>query len=130
GIFAYMRSTEAFVEKHGYVETILGRRRYFRNLSQLTGYRKQAELRAAVNAPIQGSASDIIKVAMVRLQEKLQRFQSRLLLQVHDELVFEVEPSEWQELQPLIRSEMEGSLPLSVPLKVELQIGQNWKEAK
>lgn len=130
GIFTYMRSTEAFVEEHGYVETILGRRRYFPNLSRLTGYRKQAELRAAVNAPIQGSASDIIKVAMVHLQKKLQQFQSRLLLQVHDELVFEVEPSEWQELQPLIRSEMEGALPLSVPLTVDLQIGQNWKEAK
>ncbi|MCF2971685.1 DNA polymerase I [Synechococcus sp. Nb3U1] len=130
GIFTYMRSTEAFVEEYGYVETILGRRRYFPNLSRLTGYRKQAELRAAINAPIQGSASDIIKVAMVHLQKKLQQFQSRLLLQVHDELVFEVEPSEWQELQPLIRSEMEGALPLSVPLTVDLQIGQNWKEAK
>ncbi|MGQ9838899.1 MAG: DNA polymerase I [Cyanobacteriota bacterium] len=130
GIFAYMRSTEAFVEEHGYVETLLGRRRYFPNLSQLTSHRKQAQLRAAVNAPIQGSASDIIKVAMVRLHKQLQQFQSRLLLQVHDELVFEVEPSEWQELQPLIRSEMEGALPLSVPLTVDLQIGQNWKEAK
>jgi DNA polymerase-1 len=130
GIFAYMRSTEAFVEEHGYVETILGRRRYFPNLSRLTGYRKQAQLRAAVNAPIQGSASDIIKVAMVRLQQKLQDFRSRLLLQVHDELVFEVEPSEWQALQPLIQAEMEGSLPLSIPLTVDIQVGHNWKEAK
>ncbi|MEN9262321.1 MAG: DNA polymerase I [Thermostichus sp. HHBFW_bins_43] len=130
GIFAYMRSTEAFVEEHGYVETLLGRRRYFPNLSRLTGYRKQAELRAAVNAPIQGSASDIIKMAMVRLQQRLQNFRSRLLLQVHDELVFEVEPSEWPTLQPIIQAEMEGSLPLSVPLTVDVQIGQNWKEAK
>ncbi len=130
GIFAYMQSTKAFVEKHGYVETLLGRRRYFPNLSQLSGYRKQAELRAALNAPIQGSASDIIKVAMVRLHEKLQSLQSRLLLQVHDELVFEVEPSEWPQLQSIIRSEMEGALSLSVPLTVDLQIGSNWKEAK
>lgn len=129
GVFAYLRATEAFVEEHGYVETILGRRRYFPNLSQLSGHRKQAELRAAVNAPIQGSASDIIKVAMVRLQEKLQSFRSRLLLQVHDELVFEVEPSEWQDLQPLIQREMEGAVPLSIPLVVDIQIGHNWKEA-
>jgi DNA polymerase-1 len=107
----------------------LGRRRYFPNLSQLSGHRKQAELRAAVNAPIQGSASDIIKVAMVRLQEKLQNFRSRLLLQVHDELVFEVEPSEWQDLQPLIQREMEGAVSLSIPLVVDIQIGHNWKEA-
>lgn len=129
GIFAYLRSTEAFVEKHGYVETILGRRRYFPNLSRLTGHRKQAELRAAVNAPIQGSASDIIKVAMVRLRQKLQNFRSRLLLQVHDELVFEVDPSEWQALKPLIQREMEGAVPLSIPLVVDIQIGHNWKEA-
>jgi DNA polymerase-1 len=129
-VFAYMRSTEEQVEAQGYVETILGRRRYFPNLHRLSGHRRQAELRAAVNAPIQGSASDIIKIAMIRLHEKLRDFSSRLLLQVHDELVFEVEPSEWPALEPILRREMEGALPLSVPLTVDLQIGQNWREAK
>ncbi|MDX2270797.1 MAG: DNA polymerase I [Cyanobacteriota bacterium] len=130
GIFRYMRETEAQVETQGYVETILGRRRYFPNLHRLSGYRKQAELRAAVNAPIQGSASDIIKMAMVNLHQQLQNFSSRLLLQVHDELVFEVDPREWSSLEPVIRSAMEGSLSLSVPLTVDIQIGQNWQEAK
>lgn len=130
GIFRYMRLTEDFVEEHGYVETIQGRRRYFPLLKKLTGYRKEAELRAAVNAPIQGSASDVIKIAMVNLHRQLQNYQSRLLLQVHDELVFEIEPSEWSTLEPLIRREMEGSVTLSVPLTVDIQIGKNWREAK
>ncbi len=129
-IFDYMQQTEDLVEAQGYVETILGRRRYFPNLKRLSGYRKQAELRAAVNAPIQGSASDIIKKAMVTLCQRLQTFNSRILLQVHDELVFEVDPSEWDQLEPIIRQEMEGALTLSVPLTVDIRAGQNWMEAK
>ncbi len=129
-IFDFMQSTETQVQEQGYVETLLGRRRYFPHLNRLTGYRKQAELRAAVNAPIQGSASDIIKIAMVNLHHRLASFTSRLLLQVHDELVFEVDPSEWEQLEPIIRQEMEGSLELSVPLTVDIRAGQNWMEAK
>jgi DNA polymerase-1 len=130
GIFQYIHSTENFVMEHGYVETIQGRRRYFPLLKKLTGYRKEAELRAAVNAPIQGSASDVIKIAMVNLHHQLQNYQSRLLLQVHDELVFEIEPSEWAILEPLIRQAMERAVTLSVPLTVDIQIGKNWREAK
>jgi DNA polymerase-1 len=129
-IFSYMRSTEEQVESLGYVETLLGRRRYFPQLRNLTGYRKQAELRAAVNAPIQGTASDIIKIAMVTLAQRLQGFASKLLLQVHDELVFEVDPQEWQDLEPLIRQAMEGAMTLSVPLTVDIRAGSNWMEAK
>ncbi len=129
-IFTYMRSTEELVEEQGYVETVLGRRRYFPNLKRLSGYRKQAELRAAVNAPIQGTASDVIKIAMVNLRQKLEGYQSKLLLQVHDELVFEIDPQEWESLGSLIRSEMEHALPLSVPLTVDVKLGPTWKAAK
>ncbi len=130
GIFEYLQSTEALVQKQGYVETITGRRRYFHSLKTLTGYRKQAELRAAINAPIQGSASDIIKLAMVNLAPVLQPYRSQLLLQVHDELVFEVDPDEWADLQPRIRQAMEQAFQLSVPLTVDIQAGSNWMEAK
>ncbi len=129
-IFSYMRSTEEQVDSLGYVETLLGRRRYFPQLRNLTGYRKQAELRAAVNAPIQGTASDIIKIAMVTLAQRLRGFSSKLLLQVHDELVFEVDPQEWQDLEPIIRQAMEGAMSLSVPLTVDIRAGSNWMEAK
>ncbi len=129
-ITAFMHETEDQALSQGYVETILGRRRYFPNLQKLSRHRQQAELRAAANAPIQGSASDIIKIAMVNLHKHLQNYTSRLLLQVHDELVFEVDPSEWADLEPLIRTEMEGSMSLSVPLTVEIHAGQNWGEAK
>ena len=133
----------------GYVETILGRRRYFnftsdrllklRNckpedikLDELRGLTANDAglLRAAANAPIQGSSADIIKIAMVRLHEVLQNYQARLLLQVHDELVFEVPPDEWEGLQPQIHSMMESAVELSVPLMVDVRAGQNWMETK
>ena len=87
-------------------------------------------LRSAANAPIQGSSADIIKIAMVRLHKVLQKYQARLLLQVHDELVFEVPPPEWEELQPQIKSLMEDAVHLSVPLVVDVSTGDNWMETK
>ncbi|TAG49525.1 MAG: DNA polymerase I [Oscillatoriales cyanobacterium] len=87
-------------------------------------------LRAAANAPIQGSSADIIKLAMIEVDKILQNYQARLLLQVHDELIFEVPPDEWEELQPKIRTAMESALPLSVPLIVDIHAGQNWMETK
>jgi DNA polymerase-1 len=133
----------------GYVTTIKGRRRYFNfasdSLKRLRGkdpnsidlsqikLRDQYDaqlLRAAANAPIQGSSADIIKIAMVKLQEVLKGHQAHLLLQVHDELVFEVHPDEWPALQPQIKSTMESAVELSVPLIVEVRAGQNWMEAK
>ena len=87
-------------------------------------------LRAAANAPIQGSSADIIKIAMVKLHEVLKPYRANLLLQVHDELVFEVHPEEWAEIQPQIKSAMESAVELSVPLLVEIHAGQNWMEAK
>ncbi|MEW5858949.1 MAG: DNA polymerase I [Cyanobacteriota bacterium] len=148
-VFEYLERVKREAIAHGYVETILGRRRYFNfeggslrklqgsnpdeiNLDKLRnlGQADAGSLRAAANAPIQGSSADIIKIAMDKLHKVLQNYQARLLLQVHDELVLEVPPSEWEELQPQIRSTMENAVSLSVPLKVDVRAGQNWMETK
>jgi DNA polymerase-1 len=133
---------------HGYVTTIFGRRRYFDfasdNLNKLRGSNPDAInlkelkpnnndaqlLRAAANAPIQGSSADIIKIAMIKLHQILQNYQARLLLQVHDELIFEVPADEWEQLQPQIKSTMENAVELSVPLVVDVRAGKNWMDAK
>ncbi|NEP62157.1 MAG: DNA polymerase I, partial [Symploca sp. SIO2G7] len=148
-IFAYLEQMKQQAIAQGYVETILGRRRYFnftseklrrwqgKNLAEINlerlkglGAYDAGLLRAAANSPIQGSSADIIKVAMVKLHQILQHYQARLLLQVHDELVFEVPPEEWEELQPKIREAMESAVELTVPLMVDVHAGLNWMEAK
>jgi DNA polymerase-1 len=136
-IFTYMQSVEADAERDGYVQTVLGRRRYFHGLSQnfhglsqIGGYQKAALLRSAVNAPIQGTSADIVKLAMLKVHEILKDYQAHLLLQVHDELVFEVPPDEIAELQPQIKAAMESSLELSVKIEVDIHTGKNWMEAK
>ncbi|PIG95433.1 DNA polymerase I [Gloeocapsopsis sp. IPPAS B-1203] len=148
-VFEYLRRMEQEAIAKGYVQTILGRRRYFNftsdrlrqlrnlkpediNLDEIRGLTANDAglLRAAANAPIQGSSADIIKIAMAQLHELLQNYQARLLLQVHDELVFEVPQDEWEELQPKIRSTMESAVSLSVPLLVEVRAGENWMEVK
>ncbi|MGC8715158.1 MAG: DNA polymerase, partial [Leptodesmis sp.] len=148
-VFKYLQRMQQEAIAKGYVETILGRRRYFNfssdNLRKLRGLppeeiqldkiklRDQYDaqlLRAAANAPIQGSSADIIKIAMVRLHELLKDHQAHLLLQVHDELIFEMIPAEWETLQTKIQSIMESAVQLSVPLAVEIRAGDNWMEAK
>jgi DNA polymerase I len=129
-IFSYMQSVEAEVEQNGFVTTLTGRRRYFRDIKHLSGHHKAGALRSAVNAPIQGTSADIIKIAMIRMHELLQNYQSRLLLQVHDELVFEIPPDELEELLALIQHTMESAMSLSVPLVVDVHVGKNWMEAK
>ena len=129
-ISTYMRDVETEAERDGYVKTLLGRRRYFRNLSDIGGYQKAALLRSAVNAPIQGASADIIKVAMLQVNEILKDYKARLLLQVHDELVFEIPLDEVAELQPKIKAAMESAVELSVKLEVDIHTGNNWMEAK
>ncbi|MEH2392141.1 MAG: DNA polymerase I [Nostoc sp.] len=148
-VFAYLERVKKEAISLGYVETILGRRRYFdftnNSLRKLKGSNPEdidlsklknlgaddaGLLRSAANAPIQGSNADIIKIAMVRLHEVLNNYQAHLLLQVHDELVFEIPPQEWEELQPQIKSVMENAVQLSVPLLVEARVGENWMETK
>jgi DNA polymerase-1 len=148
-VFAYLQQMQREAIAQGYVETIKGRRRYFNfsseSLRRLRGMdpneiqldqlklRDQYDaglLRAAANAPIQGSSADIIKIAMAQLHDLLKDYPANLLLQVHDELVFELDPDVWADLQPKIKSTMENAVGLSVPLLVEINAGQNWMETK
>ena len=127
----YMSEQVDFARENGYVQTVLGRRRYLKDINGSNAIVRGAAERNAVNAPIQGSAADIIKIAMINIHKKLSegKYKSKMLLQVHDELVFDIHKSELDELKPLIKSEMENAYKLSVPLDVELGIGDNWLEA-
>ncbi|MDR6300141.1 DNA polymerase I [Mesonia maritima] len=120
-----------FAREHGYVSTVMGRRRYLKDINAKNHVVRSGAERNAVNAPIQGSAADIIKVAMINIQKRLKsgNYKSKMLLQVHDELVFDIHKDELEELKPIIQSEMENAFKLEVPLDVELGIGQNWLEA-
>ncbi len=120
-----------FCRTHGYIRTLLGRRRYLPDIASANNtVRAQAE-RIAINAPMQGTAADIIKVAMVNIHRDMHalRMRSRLLLQVHDELVFDAHKEEADELQALVRRRMEGAMALDVPLVVDMAMGKNWLEA-
>lgn len=116
---------------NGYVETIMGRRRYLRDITSANHVvRSQAE-RNAINTPIQGSAADMIKIAMIRIHEMLRQegFDTKMLLQVHDELVFDVPKNELDEVKPLIEEKMKGAIEMTVPIEVESGTGSNWLEA-
>ncbi len=117
--------------ENGYVTTVLGRRRYLKDINSANAVVRGAAERNAVNAPIQGSAADIIKIAMINIQKKLvtEGWKSKMLLQVHDELVFDVYKEELERIKPMIKHEMENAFTLSVPLEVELGEGLNWLEA-
>jgi DNA polymerase I len=131
GVRDYLRSVVEDARQTGYTETIMGRRRYLANLtSDNRNLREMAE-RAALNAPIQGSAADIIKVAMLGVHRGLreQNLASRLLLQVHDELVLEIAPGERDQVEKLVRAEMGNAYPLDVPLDVSVGLGRTWHEA-
>ncbi len=147
-VFDYLESVKKEAVAKGFVTTILGRRRYFNfvsdTLQKLRGenpdsidledinysYQDAQLLRAAANATIQGSSADIIKIAMVKLHEVLKQYQTKLLLQVHDELVFEIPPDELSELETQIKSIMENAFTLSIPLVIDIHSGKNWMEAK
>jgi DNA polymerase I len=119
------------LRNNGYVQTVLGRRRYLKDINSANAVVRGGAERNAVNAPIQGSAADIIKIAMINIHKRLknENWQSKMLLQVHDELVFDVHNSELETIKPLIQQEMENAFQLTVPLVVELGEGQNWLEA-
>ena len=121
----------SFARENGYVETILGRRRYLNNINSQNSIIRSADERNAVNSPIQGSAADIIKLAMIGIQTKINqtKLSSKMLLQVHDELIFEVPKNEIQQMKEIIKFEMENASPLSVPLSVEIGEGENWLNA-
>lgn len=127
----YMSEQVDFARDHGYVQTVLGRRRYLKDINGSNQVVRGAAERNAVNAPIQGSAADIIKIAMINIHNKLseENYKSKMLLQVHDELVFDAYKSELDKLKTMVQSEMENAYKLAVPLDVELGVGDNWLEA-
>ena len=132
GIREYLDSMVAFAREHGYVQTIFGRRRYIPELRDRNFNVRAFGERTAANSPIQGSAADLIKIAMIRIDEALrtQKLRSLMLLQVHDELVFEAPADELTALRELVRHEMEHAATLSVPLLVDLGEGANWLDTK
>lgn len=128
---SYMSEQVDFARENGYVQTVLGRRRYLKDINSANAMVRSGAERNAVNAPIQGSAADIIKIAMINIYKKLssENWKSKMLLQVHDELVFDVHNSELEKIQPMIKHEMENAFKMAVPLDVELGLGKNWLEA-
>ena len=131
GIQSYLQSVVNEARERGYTETILGRRRYLSDLTSDNRQRREVAERMALNAPIQGSAADIIKVAMLNVVSAMtkEKLQSRLLLQVHDELIFEIYPGESAELRTLVKREMESAVKLALPLAVNIGIGSSWDNA-
>ncbi len=128
---AYMSAQVDFARDHGYVETVLNRRRYLKDINSRNAMVRSGAERNAVNAPIQGSAADIIKLAMINIHNRFEKegFKTKMLLQVHDELVFDAHKDELETIKPIIKYEMENAFKMSVPLDVEVGIGENWLEA-
>ena len=134
GIQKYLDETKKKAHEDGYVETLLGRRRYFPVFKlPSSGSNIQARLRAereAINHPIQGTAADIVKIAMLQLHEKLANYEGQMLLQVHDELLLELPEAELAEIRELVIDTMCNAFSLDVPLKVDASTGYNWLELK
>ena len=128
---AYMNEQVDFARENGFVETVLGRRRYLKDINSQNAVVRGAAERNAVNAPIQGSAADIIKLAMIKIHRRMKSedWKSKMLLQVHDELVFDVPKVEVGALTKMVKEEMENAFTLEVPLVVDVGIGENWLEA-
>jgi DNA polymerase-1 len=120
-----------FAREHGYVETIFGRRRYLADINSRNGMVRSGAERNAVNAPIQGGSADIIKIAMINIKKRFEQegIKSKMLLQVHDELVFDALKSELEIIKPIIKHEMENAVKTDVPLIVDMGTGENWLEA-
>ena len=131
GIKQYMSDTMNFARENGFVKTILGRRRYLRDINSANQTVRGFAERNAINAPIQGSAADMIKVAMINIHRdmKAKGLQSKMTMQVHDELVFDVLKSEVAEMKEIIAYRMKTAIPTTVPIEVEIGEGNNWLEA-
>jgi len=132
GVKAYLDGTLEFVKAKGYVTTMFGRRRYLPEIRSKDRNVFLAAQRAAANTPLQGTAADIIKLAMIEVQKEIERLQLhvRMIMQVHDELVFEVPENEKESVAAMVKEKMENVCKLVVPLTVDLSIGRNWREAK
>jgi DNA polymerase-1 len=131
GVRNYMSRTIEFAREHGYAETVTGRRRYLRDIRSSNMTVRSGAERNAINAPIQGTAADMIKIAMAQIHRELcqRKLKTRMLLQVHDELVFDLHKAEEAEVKALVKDKMKNAIPLEVPIVIEIGIGQNWLEA-
>ncbi|MFN3479485.1 MAG: DNA polymerase, partial [Thermodesulfovibrionales bacterium] len=131
GVKDYIEKTLKEAYEHGYVRTMFARKRPIPELKSKTSSTRQLGERLAINSPIQGTAADIIKIAMINIGTAIREkgLKTRMILQVHDELVFEVPEEEAEEMSKLVKDKMEGVVSLSVPLKIESGIGKNWAEA-
>ncbi len=131
GFRDYIDSTIAFAKEHGYVQTLMGRKRPVPEITSETSFRREGAERAAINMPIQGTSADMIKIAMINIQNEMisGKMKSRMIMQVHDELVFEVHEDEKTVMEDMIRDKMENAIKLNVPVIVEIGIGKNWDEA-
>ncbi|MCL4108583.1 UNVERIFIED_CONTAM: hypothetical protein GTU68_022885 [Idotea baltica] len=131
GVQTWIDETIAFAEEHGYVQTQTGRRRYLRDINSRSKTLANAAKRLAMNSPIQGTAADMLKLAMIKVHDALAagNFQSKMLLTVHDEIVFDVPKAKVETVKPVIEEAMKTALPMSVPIKVEMGTGNNWLEA-
>lgn len=131
-IKSYMNTTINFAKEHGYVQTLMGRRRYLRDINSANFTVRGFAERNAINAPIQGSAADMIKLAMINIHNRMKQhgnYRSKMILQVHDELLFDVYRPEVEEMKQLVKEEMEKAMPLEVPVVAEAGVGDNWLEA-
>ena len=126
-----MSSEIEFAKEHGYVQTLMGRRRWLKDINSANQTVRSYAERNAINAPIQGSAADMIKVAMINIHKELKAMnvKSKMVLQVHDELVFDVYKPELELIKPIIEKHMQEALPLKVPVEVGMGVGNNWLEA-
>jgi len=131
GFREYIDRTIEFAKEHGYVQTLMGRKRPVPEITSETSFRREGAERAAINMPIQGTSADMIKIAMINIAKEMtdKKLRSRMIMQVHDELVFEVHEDEKKLMEDMIRDKMENALKLNVPVIVEIGTGQNWDEA-
>ena len=127
----YMESTKEFASQNGYVETLFGRRLYLRDINATNAMRRQASERSAINAPVQGTAADIMKIAMINMHKaiKTQKSEAKLILQVHDELILDTPKDEIDKIVSLVTDSMMGAANLDVPLEIDIGIGDNWDQA-
>jgi DNA polymerase-1 len=126
----YIDKTKEDARREGFVTTLLGRRRYLEQINSSNNQLRAFAERQAINAPIQGSASDMIKLAMVNIHNEIKKnaFKSQMIMQVHDELIFDVKKEELTSLAKLVKKNMENVLKLSIPIKVDIKAGKNWYE--
>ena len=127
----YMEKTKQFARENGYVETLMGRRRYLSQINNQNANARAEDERAAINMPIQGTAADMIKIAMINIFDAFRKhnLESKMLLQVHDELVFEVKEEEFKEVERIVLRDMRNAIKLNVPIEVEIETGKNWFDA-